>query len=104
MSVLEIFITSLVIFGALLIFLAAPLYIVTWRRTRLTTARNFVLGALFIALLCATLETVSKRQVLQCIEAGHSDCFDSGAAGLQLLFVGLYAVTSWANAYLISRD
>jgi len=101
---LDTFITSLVIYIGLIGVLASPLFVVIWRRDRLITGRNFLVGALVIGILCATIETVSERQVLQCIDAGNSDCFDSGAAGLQLLFVGLYSVAAWWNAFLIWRD
>lgn len=104
MVVLDLFITSLVIFIGLLIVLAAPLFYVTWRKDRLRTARNFLISALTIAICCAVLAVVSERQVLQCLDAGNADCIDSGAAGLQLLFVGIFAATSWFNAYFMWRD
>jgi Tfp pilus assembly protein FimT len=100
----DLFITSMVIYAGLLAVLAAPLFYVTWRKNRLTAARNFVISALVIALLCAVLAVVSERQVLQCIDAGNSDCFDSGAVGLQLLFIGIYVVIAWSNAFWMWRD
>lgn len=101
---LDLFITSLVIFTGLLVALAAPLFYVTWRKDKLTTARNFLISAFVVAVCCAVLAVVSERQVLQCMDAGNSDCIDSGAAGLQLLFVGGFTATSWFNAYFMWRD
>jgi hypothetical protein len=100
----DLFITSMVLYGGLLAVLAAPLFYVTWRKDRLTAARNFGIGGLVIALLCAVLAVVSERQVLQCLDAGNSDCFDSGAVGLQLLFIGIYAAVAWSNAFWMWRD
>jgi hypothetical protein len=94
----------MVIYGGLLLVLAGPLFYVTWRKDRLTTARNFLIGGAIIAICCAVLAVVSERQVLQCLEAGNSDCIDSGAAGLQLLFVIGFTGTAWFNAYFMWRD
>jgi uncharacterized membrane protein len=101
---LDVFITSLVMFGGLLIALAAPLLYMAWRRERLVTARNFLIGAGVVAILCSVLAVVSERQVLQCLDAGNSDCVDSGAAGMQLLLIGLFAVAAWLNAFFMWRD
>jgi hypothetical protein len=101
---LDLFITSMVIYGGLLLALAGPLFYVTWRKDRLTTARNFLIGAGVIAISCSVLAVVSERQVSQCLDAGNSDCIDSGAAGLQLLFVVLFTATAWFNAYFMWRD
>ena len=100
----DLFITSMVLYGGLLAVLAAPLFYVTWRKDRLTAARNFGIAALVIALLCAVLAVVSERQVLQCLDAGNSDCFDSGAVGLQLLFIVIYVTIAWSNAFWMWRD
>jgi hypothetical protein len=101
---LDLFITSLVIFTGLLVALAAPLFYVTWRKDRLTTARNFAISALVVAICCAVLAVVSERQVSQCLDAGNSDCIDSGAAGMQLLFVVIFTAISWFIAYFMWRD
>jgi hypothetical protein len=101
---LDLFITSLVIFVGLLVVLAAPLLYMAWRTERLNTARNFLIGAGVVAICCAVLAVVSERQVLQCLDAGNADCIDSGAAGMQFLFVGLFAVAAWFNAYFMWRD
>ena len=104
MCPLDIFITSFVIFGGLLIALAAPLLYMAWRKEMLVTARNFLIGAGVVALLCSVLAVVSERQVMQCLDAGNSDCIDSGAAGMQLLLVGLFVVVAWFNAFFMWRD
>jgi hypothetical protein len=100
----DLFITSMVIYGGLLAVLASPLFYMTWRRNRLSAGRNFALAAVGIAVMCSALAVVSERQVLQCIDAGNSDCFDSGAVGLQLLFIGIYVVVAWSNAFFMWRD
>lgn len=88
----------------LLATLAAPLLYVTWRKEKLATARNFLIGALLVAVCCAVLAVVSERQVIQCLNAGNADCIDAGAAGLQLLFVVLFAAAAWLNAFFMWRD
>lgn len=98
------FITSYVIFTGLVLALASPITYVAWRKDRVSTMRNFFFGALVIGLLCAVLSVVSERQVAQCLDAALSDCIDAGAAGLQLLFVGLYSVAAWFTAYFMWRD
>ncbi|HSM44060.1 MAG TPA: hypothetical protein VK969_03500 [Acidimicrobiia bacterium] len=100
----DTFITSYVIYAALALVLASPVSYVTWRQGRMATMRNFFVAALVIALLCSVLSVVSERQVAQCLDASLTDCFDSGAVGLQLLFVGLYTVAAWFNAYFMWRD
>lgn len=101
---MDTFITSYVIYAALALTLASPFSYVAWRKGRLTAMRNFFVGALVIAVLCAVLSVVSERQVEQCNDAGNPACFDSGAVGLQMLFLGLYAIAAWFNAYFIWRD
>jgi hypothetical protein len=98
-----IVITSLVITG-LLAALATPLWIVYWRKRRLAGARNFLIGAGVVGVVCGLLAGASERQVNQCLEAGNSDCVDSGTIGLQLVFVIVYVVTVWVMAYLAWRD
>jgi hypothetical protein len=100
----DLFITSMVIYGGLLLALAGPLFYVTWRKDRVPTARNFLIGAGAVAICCSVLAVVSERQVIQCSDAGNSDCIDSGAAGLQLLFVVLFTAVAWFNAYFMWRD
>lgn len=101
---MDTFITSFVIYGALALALAAPITYVSWRKDRTSTMRNFFITASVIALCCAVLEVVSERQVQQCLDAAQPRCFDVGAAGLQFLFVGLYAAAAWFNAYFMWRD
>jgi hypothetical protein len=86
-----------------LLALASPVLIVARRQGRQDTIRNFVIGALVIALVYVTIELVSQRQVEQCIAAGNHDCVDAGAGGLQLLFVGSYVVGAWMAAMSMYR-
>ena len=84
--------------------LSVPLFYAAWRRQRSTTIRNFALSALGIGFLCGTLATVSDRQVEQCVNAGNSQCFDSGAAGMQLTLITFYLLITWITAYALHRD
>lgn len=102
--VVDTFITSYIIFVGLLLVLSAPVTYVAWRKDRISTMRNFLVGAFVVALACAVLDVVSERQIAQCLDAGYSTCFDVGRAGLQLLFVGLFAATAWLNAFFMWRD
>lgn len=101
---MELFITSYVIFAGLALALSSPATFVAWRRHRVATIRNFVVGAFVVALPCAILDVVSDRQMSQCLDAGIAECLDVGRAGLQFLFVGLFAVIAWFNAYFMWRD
>lgn len=101
---MDTFITSYVIFTGLLLVLSAPATYVAWRKDRISTMRNFMVGAVAVGLPCAVLDVVSERQVAQCLDAGLSDCIDAGRAGLQLLFVGLFAAAAWFNAFFMWRD
>lgn len=101
---MDLFITSLVIFSGLIAVLASPLFYLAWRKERLVTARNFLIGLGVVAVSCAVLAVVSERQVMQCLDAGNSECIDSGAAGLQLLLVAVFTAAAWFNAYFMWRD
>jgi hypothetical protein len=98
-----IIINTLVV-TALLLVLGTPLWLVAWRTKRKTTIRNFLIGAGAVGLLIGLLAGASERQVLQCFDAGNSDCVDAGTAGLRLLFIILYVVSAWSAAYLIWKD
>ncbi len=101
---METFITSYVIFAALALVLSSPATYVAWRKNRMATMRSFMIGAFATALPCAILEVVSERQMAQCLAAGISECLDIGRAGLQFLFVGVFAVAAWFNAFFMWRD
>jgi nucleoside permease NupC len=100
----ELFVTSYVIFAGLALTLSSPATYVAWRKDRVTTVRNFVVGAFVVALPCAILDVVSERQMSQCFQAGISECLDVGRAGMQFLLVGVFAVTAWFNAFFMWRD
>ena len=84
--------------------LSVPLFYAAWKRQRSTTIRNFALSAFVIGIFCGTLATVSDRQVEQCVDAGGSQCFDSGAAGMQLTLITFYLLITWIAAYAMYRD
>lgn len=87
-----------------LLVLATPLFVISFRRDRPRTSRNFALAAVVIGVACGSLAGISQRQVQQCQDAGIADCVDSGTAGLQLLFIGLFVVVTWFTAYTMYRD
>ena len=84
--------------------LATPLFVIAWRRQKGTTIRNFGLAAIVIGILCGALAGVSDRQVEQCIAAGNSQCFDSGAAGMQFTLITFYVLITWVTAYAFYSD
>jgi ABC-type enterobactin transport system permease subunit len=90
--------------GGLALIAAGPLFLIARRQGKSDTMRNFLIGAGVIALVCGTMEYVSERQVAQCLAAGNNDCYDAGTIGLQLLFVGGYAVSAWISAYSLYRS
>ena len=95
--------TFLVITG-LLTALAAPLWIVAWRKNELASKRNYLVAAIAVGVLCASIATASQRQVQQCLDAGNSDCVDSGTPGLQLIFIVVYVITAWVMAYVTWKE
>lgn len=104
LGALDTFITTTVIMTAVTGALAAPIFIVTWKRRRLLTLRNFAIGAIVIGALCGVIARVSEVQVGQCLDAGASECIDWGAAGMQFTLVLLYVITSWAIASAVWKD
>lgn len=97
-------ITNTLAVTAILVVLGTPLWLVAWRGRRIATGRNFLIGAGAIGLTIGLLAGTSQRQVDLCLEAGNSDCVDSGTAGLRLLFIVLYLVAAWTVAYFIWKD
>lgn len=97
-------ITTTVIITALVAVMASPVFVVAWRRGRRDTIRNFAVGTVAIGVLCGSIAAVSERQVAQCVAAGNSDCIDAGAAGLQLVIIGIFVLASWVAASVMWRD
>lgn len=89
---------------ALLAVLGAPLFYVAWRQGRRVTVRNFAFGGLGIGVMSGLLAGASERQVQQCLDAGNSDCVDSGTVGLQIVFVVGFTLAAWILGYLMWRD
>lgn len=90
--------------AGLLVLLSAPLFVLAWQRERLITARNFLATAGVIALFAGFMVHNSERQIEQCRAAGNPSCWDSGTAGLMIVFIGTYAVVSWVVAWNIWRE
>ncbi|HET9260905.1 MAG TPA: hypothetical protein VFP42_12350 [Acidimicrobiia bacterium] len=97
-------ITTTVIITSLVAVMASPVFVVAWRRQRRDTIRNFALGAVVIGVLCGSITAISERQVDQCLAAGNTDCIDAGAAGLQLVIIGIFVLSSWVAASVMWRD
>ncbi|HEY6634488.1 MAG TPA: hypothetical protein VI141_02630 [Acidimicrobiia bacterium] len=95
--------TFLVITGLLTV-LAAPLWIVSWRKGELASKRNYLLAALGVGLFCGAVAAAGERQVQQCLDAGNHDCVDAGTPGLQLVFIVIYVAVVWVMAYVTWRE
>lgn len=96
--------TTFLVVGGGLLLAAVPVFIVGRLRKEPRLIRSFGLGALAIAILCAAVAAGSERQVTQCLDAGNSDCVDSGAAGLQLVMIVVYVIAAWSTAWLTYRE
>lgn len=96
--------TTFLLVGGGLLLAAVPVFVVARLKDEPQLIRSFGLGAVGIAILCAAVAAGSERQVAQCLDAGNSDCIDSGAAGLQLLMIVLYVITAWSTAWLNYRQ
>ncbi len=99
----SILVTFVVITGLLAV-LGAPLWIVAWRKNRLESVRNYLFAAIGVGLLCGFIAGASSRNVQQCLDAGNTDCLDSGGPGMHLIFIVLYAIVVWLAAYFMWRD
>lgn len=87
-----------------LLVLATPLFVLAWKKERIGTVRNFAIVAAGIGVLCGSLAGISERQVAQCLAVGNAECFDSGTAGLQLVFIGFYTLIAWFTAYTFYQE
>jgi hypothetical protein len=96
--------TTFLVVGGGLLLAAVPVFLVGRVRNEPRLVRSFGLGAIAVAILCAAIAAGSERQVAQCLEAGNSDCIDSGAAGLQLVIVVIYVIAAWSTAWLTYRE
>lgn len=97
------FLTSLLLFAALLAALGAPLWCVAYRVGRRTTIKNFFFLASGIAFAGALMAAISERQMAQCRAAGNPACFDYGTTGMQMVMVFFFVVAAWWSAYSIWR-
>ncbi|MGB8361919.1 MAG: hypothetical protein WCE80_11030 [Acidimicrobiia bacterium] len=95
--------TTLLIF-AILAGLGLPLWYVAWREGRRDTIRNFVLGAVVVAVLAGIVALTSERALEQCMAANGRECIDPGADGVQLVMVGFYLIINWFVAYKLWSD
>ncbi len=101
------FAIGLVVYGTIAFVLAIPLFVSARRRARHAAFRGFVYGGVGVAVACALLAAGTHELRGACDEAGYNlsyACLDVGAAGLQLLLVGGYAVAAWITAYFIAKD
>ena len=88
----------------LLAVLALPLWIAAARKGRTDTIRRFALAGGVLALTCGIIAGTSDRLISQCEAAGYSNCVDPGAAGMQLVMIGIYVVAAWVVAIPMWRD
>ena len=89
---------------ALLAVLGLPLWIAAVRRGRTDTIRRFAIAGLVLAIACGVIAGSSDRLISQCEAAGYPNCVDPGAAGMQLVMIGIYAVAAWIVAIPMWRD
>ncbi|MCP5035798.1 MAG: hypothetical protein GY939_28705, partial [Actinomycetia bacterium] len=85
-------------FGAALLMLGLPLFLMARRKGCTSTERRFLLAAVGTALLCAMAAVGSEMLVSRCESADHSACDDVGGSGLQILAVVTYTVAAWVVA------
>jgi hypothetical protein len=95
--------TTLLIF-VILAGLGLPLWYVAWRERRRDTIRNFVLGALVVAVLAGIVALTSERAVQQCTAVNGRECIDPGSGGVQLVLVTFYLIANWFVAYKMWSD
>lgn len=95
------FLTTLLLFAALLAALGSPLWWIAHRSGKRTTIRNFAIAASGIAVLSALMAAISERQIAQCEAAGNTACIDYGTTGLQFVMIFFYVVGAWWSAYSI---
>lgn len=98
------FLSRFLTVSGLLIGLSLPLLYLARRKRADHTARNFILGALAVGLLCGILAESSERLIAQCFESGSPGCVDIGASGFQTLLIGLYAVAAGAMTFVIWKE
>ena len=101
---LATFFAAFFFFTGLLLVLGVPVLVVAWRKGRNKTAHRFLIAAGLIGLISAVISATSDSLVSQCETAGNTGCLDFGSAGLQMLFVVGYIITSWVKAVILSRE
>lgn len=82
--------------GSLLV-VAAPVFVLAWRRQRLEVAGKFLIAAIAIGLFFAVGSAGSERLVDSCRNAGGYYCLDAGFTGF-LLLIGLIYLMAVARA------
>ena len=87
-----------------MIVLAYPLRRVALQRGREHTWRNYIIGAVILAVVVAVVDTTSRIAVRQCFDAGNTSCVDFGSAGFQILITGGLVAYSWLMAFFIHND
>lgn len=98
------FLTTLILFVAILAVLGIPLWWVAFQAQKRTTLRNFTIAAALIAFFSALMAAISDRQIAQCEAAGNTACIDYGTTGLQAVMVFFFVVGAWWSAYSIWRS
>lgn len=98
------FLGDFALFGAIALFLSAPVTVIGLQSGRRKTVRRFTFAAIVVGVVAASISLVSDWLVGLCREAGNTSCIDYGAAGMQLLLLLAYGIASFSRAYLISRN
>lgn len=101
---MQTFVTAFLLYTGLMLVLGIPVFVIARRNGQPTTARRFVVAAVVIGLLSGVVSFTSEQLVMRCEAAGNTACFDSGSAGLIVVFVAGYTIVAWVKAIALSRE
>lgn len=88
----------------MLLLFSIPVVLAARNRGRKVLARNFLIAAVIIAPIAASIDVSSERLVRQCFDAGNLGCEDFGSAGFRALLIGGYILTALGETYLLWRE
>ncbi len=91
--------TVWVLYLALLLALAIPVFVVARRRSKPSTIRNVAISALVVSGLMAITRYTSDQLVQQCVDVGNTQCIDAGSTGILWLFGLGFTTVVWLRAW-----
>jgi len=98
------FLLATLLYGGIFLLLTLPIAILAPRKGYSETPRRFLIAAVILTFLSASIVTTREQLVSQCEAVGNTACWDYGGTGLLLLLVGPYAVVALARAFYIYWD